>query len=99
MPDLDIRGRQTNFSMVRQFETGVRLTVPTSIHFSNSSGGTLEPDFLGGLEQQLKDAWSQYVAALDQRGPDESTNCLRDRYFKLYRKYRQNLRWRRAIGP
>jgi hypothetical protein len=64
----------------------------------NSKDATLSTDYLIGFEQQLKDLWSQYIAALDRQGQNESVNSLRDRYFRLYRNYRNSRQWRKAIA-
>lgn len=55
-------------------------------------------DFLIGLERQMKELWSQYVACLDKNGLDETAKALREKYFNLYRCYRHNRNWKNAIN-
>lgn len=55
-------------------------------------------DFLDGLEQQMKEIWSQYVRCLDQGGLSDAAKKLRNQYYSLYRCYRQNKDWKNAIN-
>ncbi len=49
-------------------------------------------------ENQLKELWSQYIKRLDEKGFDETARSLRDEYFKIYRSYRSNQKWKEAIS-
>ena len=55
-------------------------------------------DYLSGLEQQMKQLWSQYIKCLDKDGLSERAKDLRDKYFRLYRCYRHNREWRKMIN-
>lgn len=63
----------------------------------DSTEDNLRTDYLSDLENQLKLLWSQYVSYLDRRGHDDRASALRDRYFHLYRYYRRNKNWKRAL--
>ncbi len=49
------------------------------------------------LEARLKSVWANYIHCVDRYGSD-AAKALRDRYFDLYRTYRQNQRWKSLIA-
>ena len=55
-------------------------------------------DFLSDLERQMKELWSQYVKCLDKDGLNETAKKLRNKYYNLYRCYRQNKEWKNLIN-
>lgn len=55
-------------------------------------------DILRSLENQMKQIWSRYIQYLDANGFDERATSLRSEYFRLYRNYRKNKDWRKAIN-
>jgi len=54
-------------------------------------------DYLSSFESQLKEVWSQYVECLNQNGFNEKAKSLKDRYFRLYRDYRNNKYWKEML--
>lgn len=69
-----------------------------SAHSAMQSIPNRRSDFLSGLEQQMKELWSQYVRCLDQNGLSDHAKKLRSQYYSLYRCYRQNKDWKNAIN-
>lgn len=55
-------------------------------------------DHLSSLEVQLKELWSQYVRRLDENGFDETARSLKDKYYSIYRSYRNNKKWRESMN-
>jgi len=55
-------------------------------------------DFIENLEHQMKDLWLQYVKCLDTEGLSESAKALRNKYYEVYRCYRQNKEWKKLIN-
>ncbi len=65
---------------------------------ANPSSLDKTSDHLTSLEVQLKDLWSQYVKRLDEAGFDETARSLKERYFNIYRSYRNNKKWRESMN-
>lgn len=63
-----------------------------------NGSGKIDSDYLSTLEHQLKDLWAQYVGCLDKNGFDETAKALKEKYFRLYRSYRNNKNWREMVN-
>lgn len=55
-------------------------------------------DLVTVLEHQMKDIWAQYVNCLNQCGQIETAEALREKYFKIYRNYKNNKEWHKEIN-
>jgi hypothetical protein len=49
------------------------------------------------FEAELRDLWAQYISYVDRDGPSEKAKALRNRYYSLYRSYRNNQNWKKLI--
>lgn len=55
-------------------------------------------DLLLVLEHQMKNLWSQYTYSLETNGASELTQNLKEKYFDIYRNYKNNKQWLEAIN-
>jgi hypothetical protein len=63
-----------------------------------NGSGKIDFDYLSILEHQLRDLWAQYVGRLDRNGFDETAKVLKEKYFRLYRSYRNNKNWKDLVN-
>ncbi len=63
----------------------------------NGNSRQQEIDYLSEIESELKALWSEYIQCHDKYGFNDKTKALREKYFRLLRRYRNNKNWRQMI--
>lgn len=77
-----------------------REAPPTSaaeVESAAAANAKVSRDYLESLESELREVWSQYMNCVERDGSSERAKTLRERYFSLYRNYRNNKEWRGII--
>ena len=83
----------------------VMFAMPTNINFQNlqsnkSASNQVQSDDsvdIIEIERELKNIWAKYVRTVESHGSNNDAEHIRAKYFALYRRYRQNKRWKNTL--
>ena len=97
MPETNYK---SNFKSVEPINSKLENTAcGFSIDENSHSFQEDEPSELGDstrVERKLKTLWAEYIQC-QEKFENETASALKEKYFRLYRRYREHEKWKQLI--